>query len=141
MTDEVYDITCPEDFVLPGPIHVAEDLLANLQPKLHKAQHELSVVKASSKEAIKAAAAAKYVETLPKKGTTVRTAPPSHPAVASSAHRPSQGSWILKLHASHKLWAAGGLAFCSECGAVSQGVKKTRLSLCCGSRPGKIHQT
>ena len=136
LTDEVFGITCPEDFVLPGPAHVAEDLLANLQPKLQRAQYEVSQVKASSREAIKAAAA-KYVETLPKKGTTLRTAPPHHPALASSANRPPQGSWILKLHSSHRLWAAGGLAFCSECGAVSQGLQKTRLSLCCGSKPGK----
>ena len=47
----------------------------------------------------------------------------------------------MNLHPSHKLWTAGGLAFCSVCGAVSQGtfsLDKSRLSLTCGSKPGRI---
>ena len=136
LTDEVYDITCPEDFVMPGPVHIAEDIVANLQPKLQKAQIEHSQVKAQSKEAIRQAAL-KYAEQLPKKGTTIRTVPASQPAVASSVTAPTC-SWIMKLHPSHRLWAAGGLAFCSFCGAVSAGGRKTRLSLICGSRPGKV---
>ena len=35
-------------------------------------------------------------------------------------------------------WTAGVLAFCSECGAVSQGDRGTRLSLGCGTKRGKI---
>ncbi len=133
-SDEVFDITCPEDFVLPGPKHVAEDLLANLQPKLTKAQQEVSQVKAEAKKAIYEAAQ-QYVERLPLKGTTLRTAPILIPSLARSA-REVTSPWIKKLHHSHKLWAAGGLAFCSECGAVSSGGRKTRLSLVCGSKPG-----
>ena len=43
----------------------------------------------------------------------------------------------MNLHPSHKLWLAGGLAFCSQCGSVSAGTVKTRLSVPCGSKPGK----
>ena len=118
------------------PSHVAEVLLSNIQPKLHKAQQELGRVKAESLAAIKQAAL-QYVETLPKKGTTLRTVPPPPLALARSARAPPSGSWVLKLHASHKLWAAGGLAFCQSCGTVSQGVRRTRLSIVCGSKPGK----
>ena len=85
--------------------------MAHLQPKLHKAQQELSEVKAASEEAIKKAAL-KYVETLPKKGTTLRTAPLNQPALARSARVHPINNWIMQLHPSHKLWAAGGLAFC-----------------------------
>ena len=121
---------------MPGPLHVVEDLVANLQPKLHKAQLEHSQVKAQAKVAIQQAAL-KYAEQLPKKGTTIRTVPARQPSVASSVTVPTC-SWIMKLHPSHRLWAAGGLAFCSSCGAVSAGGRKTRLSLLCGSRPGKV---
>ncbi len=82
-------------------------------------------------------AALQYVENLPKKGTTIRTAPILQPSLARSARVPNLSNWVLKLHPSHKLWAAGGLAFCQECGAVSQGNRKTRLTSMCGSRPGK----
>ena len=136
LTDEVYDITCPEDFVLPGPKHIAEDLLANLQPKLQKAQQELSRIKVDSRKAI-SEAALQFVETLPKKGTTLRTTPLFQPLQASLACRVTLPAWVKKLNPSHKLWSAGGLAFCQECGAVSKGLIRTRLSDYCGSRPGR----
>jgi hypothetical protein len=136
LTDEVFDITCPEDFILPGPKHIAEDLLANLQPKLQKAQQELSRIKVESRQAISEAALL-FVESLPKKGTTLNTAPLFQPMQASAACSINLPAWVKKLNPSHKLWSAGGLAFCQECGAVSIGRIRTRLSDRCGSRPGR----
>ena len=43
-------------------------------------------------------------------------------------------AWMMGLHPSHRLWHAGGLAFCSKCGSVCMGVSKTELFRECGHR-------
>ena len=82
------------------------------------------------------AAALRYASDLPKIGTSGSSLP-QNPCSASSSGSVPVRNWMMNLHPSHKLWTAGGLAFCSQCGAVSQGGSKTRLSLVCGSRSGK----
>ena len=137
LTDEVTPITCPEDFPLPGPVHEAEDLLCNLQPMLQKAALQKRNDKAASLKVIRAAAL-QYAENLPKVGTTLASATLFQPATASRATFHPSNNWLVNLHPSHRLWTAGGLAFCSECGAVSQGTSKGRLSLGCGTKLGKV---
>ena len=70
-------------------------------------------------------------------GTTLVSASLFQPATPSSASFHPSRNWLMNLHPSHRLWTAGGLAFCSECGALSQGCSRTRLSIGCGTRSGK----
>ena len=137
LTDEVSPITCRADFFVPGPAHVAEDQLCNLQPFLIKEASLRKSTKVQSLQVIRAATLS-YGGDLPKLGTTLSTAPLHDPSSASSASAIPVRSWMMHLHPSHKLWTAGGLALCSECGAVSQGDRGTRLSLGCGTKRGKV---
>ncbi len=107
-----------------------------MQPFLNKEASLSRAIKTESLASIRAAALL-YAENLPKLGTT-RDTLPRNPSSARSSGSVFGSNWMMNLHPSHRLWTAGGLAFCSECGAVSQGGSKTRLSQACGTKKGKI---
>ena len=109
-------------------------MLANLLPFLHKHANANRKAKSLSRGSF-CEFALRFADHLPAVGTTVGTI--QRPAaVAAQAPFQDSGNWMMLTHPSHRLWLAGGLAFCSECGSVSAGARN-RLFERCGSRPGK----